>query len=165
MDATGTEKKIQLTEAALESHGEENQGITENTSGIHVESSKIENNEIQQIGCSPGAVSNSDPLQSVYYLKRFQWKGEAIQIVTQNENGPCPLLAIANVLVLTKRIMLPWMQECISATQLMEYIGDYILTAGPKVGDGRYFVYCASLTLQSWKDKQTRSHKLGNICL
>eukprot|EP00795_Rhopilema_esculentum_P012616 gene12616-3320_t len=73
-----------------------------------------------------------DQLQSLYHLKKFRWKGELIQIVTQNENGPCPLLAIANVLVLSKRIILPIMQECITATQLMEYIGDYILTVEPK---------------------------------
>ena len=75
-----------------------------------------------------------DKLESVYFLKQFKWSGENIQIVTQNENGPCPLLAIANVLVLSKRITLPPMQECITASQLMEYIGDYILTAGPRVG-------------------------------
>ena len=147
MDAIDTENKIQLTEAAHESQGEGNRKVAEKMSGIPVESSKTENNDLQQTGCSPRAVSNSDPLQSVYYLKRFQWKGEAIQIVTQNENGPCPLLAIANVLVLTKRIMLPSMQECISATQLMEYIGDYILTAGPKVVDGRSFCLLCHLSI------------------
>ena len=77
--------------------------------------------------------SKLDPSQSVYYLKRFQWRGEHIQIVTQNENGPCPLLAIANVLVLSKRISLPSVQECITGNQLMEHIGDYILSSGPQV--------------------------------
>ena len=77
--------------------------------------------------------SKFDPSQSMYYLKRFKWKGEPVQIVTQNENGPCPLLAIANVLILSNRISIPHMQEYITAHQLMEYIGDYILSSGPKV--------------------------------
>lgn len=151
MDALDTEK-IQLTETTHENQAEGKGDMAGNTSGIPLESSKIENNELQQTGCSPRAVSSSDPLQSVYYLKRFQWKGEPLQIVTQNENGPCPLLAIANVLVLTKRIVLPSMQECISATQLMEYIGDYILTAGPKVSVKLFAFMCHYyITVPSWK--------------
>ena len=74
-----------------------------------------------------------DPSQSIYCLKRFQWRGEHVQIVTQNENGPCPLLAIANVLVLSNCITLPLEQECITAGQLMEHIGDYILASRPEV--------------------------------
>ena len=77
--------------------------------------------------------SKQDPSESFYYLKRFRWKGEPVQIVTQNENGPCPLLAIANVLILSKRIAIPSIQECITANQIMEYIGDYILSSGPQV--------------------------------
>lgn len=85
----------------------------------------------QEVAKSPTA--KLDPSQSLYCLKRFQWKGEYVQIVTQNENGPCPLLAIANVLVLSKRISIPPMQECITGNQLMEYIGDYLLSSRPQV--------------------------------
>ena len=77
-------------------------------------------------------------VQSVYYLKWFSWKGHHTPIVTQNENGPCPLLAIANVLILARRIAIPREQEFISANQLMEYIGDYILSEAPKVSSYMY---------------------------
>lgn len=60
---------------------------------------------------------------SLYHLKWVNWKGEQTPIVTQNENGPCPLLAIANVLMLAGKIILPVMQQVISGKQLMEYIG------------------------------------------
>lgn len=40
------------------------------------------------------------PGQSVYHIKWIQWKEENTPIITQNENGPCPLLAILNVLLL-----------------------------------------------------------------
>lgn len=69
---------------------------------------------------------------SMYHLKWMEWKGEQTPIVTQNENGPCPLLAIANVLILSRKIVLPKMQQLISGNQLMEYIGDCILTEAPK---------------------------------
>ncbi|XP_043838756.1 ubiquitin carboxyl-terminal hydrolase MINDY-2 isoform X2 [Dromiciops gliroides] len=72
------------------------------------------------------------PGQSVYHIKWIQWKEENTPIITQNENGPCPLLAILNVLFLAWKVKLPPMMEIITAEQLMEYLGDYILDAKPK---------------------------------
>lgn len=68
-----------------------------------------------------------DPEASQYHLKWIDWKGEQTPIVTQNDNGPCPLLAIANVLILARKIILPKMQQIISGKQLMEYIGEVII--------------------------------------
>ena len=47
-------------------------------------------------------------------------------IVTQNENGPCPLLSIVNVLLLRRKLTLPEGCEVISAEQLLEYIGEFL---------------------------------------
>ncbi|KAJ8792850.1 hypothetical protein J1605_004035 [Eschrichtius robustus] len=62
------------------------------------------------------------PGQSVYHIKWIQWKEENTPIITQNENGPCPLLAILNVLLLAWKVKLPPMMEIITAEQLMEYL-------------------------------------------
>ncbi|KAG9489426.1 hypothetical protein GDO78_005415 [Eleutherodactylus coqui] len=72
------------------------------------------------------------PGQSVYHIKWIRWREQSAPIVTQNENGPCPLLAIMNVLLLALKVKLPPMMEIITAEQLMEYLGDYILEAKPK---------------------------------
>ncbi|XP_072258417.1 ubiquitin carboxyl-terminal hydrolase MINDY-2 isoform X2 [Pyxicephalus adspersus] len=89
----------------------------------------------------PGAEEDEDaseaareryPGQSVYHIKWIRWKEQSTPIVTQNENGPCPLLAIMNVLLLAWKVKLPPMMEIITAEQLMEYLGDYILEAKPK---------------------------------
>ncbi|KAM4037115.1 ubiquitin carboxyl-terminal hydrolase MINDY-2 [Anomaloglossus baeobatrachus] len=72
------------------------------------------------------------PGQPVYHIKWIRWKEQSTPIVTQNENGPCPLLAIINVLLLAWKVKLPPMMEIITAEQLMEYLGDYILEAKPK---------------------------------
>ncbi|XP_029112319.1 ubiquitin carboxyl-terminal hydrolase MINDY-2 [Scleropages formosus] len=72
------------------------------------------------------------PGQSVYHIKWIRWKEENTAIITQNENGPCPLLAIMNVLLLAWKVKMPPMMEIITAEQLMEYLGDYILDAKPK---------------------------------
>ncbi|TFK02351.1 leucine-rich repeat-containing protein 40 [Platysternon megacephalum] len=63
------------------------------------------------------------PGQSVYHIKWVRWKEENTPIITQNENGPCPLLAIMNVLLLAWKVKLPPMMEIITAEQLMEYLG------------------------------------------
>lgn len=42
-----------------------------------------------------------------YKLKHITIAGRGVPIVMQNENGPCPLLAIANVLLLRNQIRLP----------------------------------------------------------
>lgn len=41
-----------------------------------------------------------------YHIKWIDWKNERTPIVTQNENGPCPLLAIFNVLLLSRKVIL-----------------------------------------------------------
>ncbi|KAM6150120.1 ubiquitin carboxyl-terminal hydrolase MINDY-2 [Erethizon dorsatum] len=80
----------------------------------------------------PAAAKERFPGQSVYHIKWIQWKEENTPIITQNENGPCPLLAILNVLLLAWKVKLPPMMEIITAEQLMEYLGDYMLDAKPK---------------------------------
>uniref|UniRef100_H0UY76 Ubiquitin carboxyl-terminal hydrolase n=1 Tax=Cavia porcellus TaxID=10141 RepID=H0UY76_CAVPO len=80
----------------------------------------------------PAATKERFPGQSVYHIKWIQWKEENTPIITQNENGPCPLLAILNVLLLAWKVKLPPMMEIITAEQLMEYLGDYMLEAKPK---------------------------------
>ncbi|KAK0137383.1 Ubiquitin carboxyl-terminal hydrolase MINDY-2 [Merluccius polli] len=70
--------------------------------------------------------------QSIYHIKWIKWKDDNTPIITQNENGPCPLLAIMNVLLLAWKVKMPPMMEIITAEQLMEYLGDYILDSKPK---------------------------------
>jgi len=68
----------------------------------------------------------------LYHLKWIKWKGNKCPIITQNENGPCPLIALMNVLILRNRIRLPSMMEVVTANQLIEYLGDCILENVPK---------------------------------
>lgn len=76
--------------------------------------------------------SEQRALESTYQIKWIKWKGIDTPIITQNENGPCPLLAIVNVLLLQRRVNIPSSQEIVTSGQLMEYIGDCILEESPK---------------------------------
>uniref|UniRef100_A0A8C0A8U7 Ubiquitin carboxyl-terminal hydrolase n=1 Tax=Bos mutus grunniens TaxID=30521 RepID=A0A8C0A8U7_BOSMU len=62
---------------------------------------EVEEEEAQVLAAS----KERFPGQSVYHIKWIQWKEENTPIITQNENGPCPLLAILNVLLLAWKNM------------------------------------------------------------
>ncbi|XP_020797125.1 ubiquitin carboxyl-terminal hydrolase MINDY-2 [Boleophthalmus pectinirostris] len=88
-------------------------------------------NELGAEGAKPPCKDRSAG-QSIYHIKWIKWREENTPIITQNENGPCPLLAIMNVLLLAWKVKMPPMMEIITAEQLMEYLGDYILETKPK---------------------------------
>uniref|UniRef100_A0A6J0U1M0 Ubiquitin carboxyl-terminal hydrolase n=1 Tax=Pogona vitticeps TaxID=103695 RepID=A0A6J0U1M0_9SAUR len=67
-----------------------------------------------------------------YCVKWISWKGERTPIITQSENGPCPLLAIMNILFLQWKVKLPPQKEVISSEELMAHLGDCILSIKPQ---------------------------------
>lgn len=70
---------------------------------------------------------------SVYHIKWNTFDLRDVPIITQNENGPCPLLAIMNILLLKGKVKLEPGQEIITPEQIMTYLGDSILENAPKV--------------------------------
>ena len=64
---------------------------------------------------------------SSYYTKTIRHYGNELAILMQNENGPCPLLAIANVLILRGGIYIhPDIAE-ISFGDLTARMAEYML--------------------------------------
>ncbi|NXH10176.1 MINY1 hydrolase, partial [Bucco capensis] len=86
--------------------------------------------------------SPSEPHQSragdFYCVKWITWKGERTPVIMQSENGPCPLLAIMNILFLQWKASREhvWAgsaveKEVITAEELMAHLGDCILATQP----------------------------------
>lgn len=73
----------------------------------------------------------SEQNESIYHVKWVYFKKKQVPIIMQNENGPCPLLAIINVLLLQNRIKLAVQTEFITASQLMMHLGNCILENAP----------------------------------
>ena len=71
--------------------------------------------------------------QSVYHIKWVHFRGQNVATITQNENGPCPLLAIVNVLLLQRKIKMPLGIEVVAVEELVRYLADYIFENIPKV--------------------------------
>lgn len=82
---------------------------------------------------SPAAkTATNPPSDMLHHIKNIHFKDKKVGIVTQNENGPCPLVAILNVLLLRRQITLPNHSGIVAASKLMEYIGDAMLENVPK---------------------------------
>ncbi|XP_074837432.1 ubiquitin carboxyl-terminal hydrolase MINDY-1 isoform X3 [Carettochelys insculpta] len=77
-------------------------------------------------------VHEPEPEPNFYCVKWISWKGERTPIITQSENGPCPLLAIMNILFLQWKVKLSPQKEVITSDELMAHLGDCILSIKPQ---------------------------------
>ena len=71
----------------------------------------------------------------VYRLKWIPWEegDDFVPIITQNKNGPCPLIALCNVLTFKRRMRIPPGNSTIQSDELAQLLADYILSNKPKV--------------------------------
>ena len=104
-------------------------------------------------------VKGKDIDNCIYHLKWIMWHEKKTPIVTQNENGPCPLIAISNILLLRGKIILPSMMEIITAKELTDYIGDMILRNFPKVS-----TTCSSINVGTG-DESGDSVEVGRVLI
>uniref|UniRef100_A0A8C6YPX6 Ubiquitin carboxyl-terminal hydrolase n=1 Tax=Nothoprocta perdicaria TaxID=30464 RepID=A0A8C6YPX6_NOTPE len=81
---------------------------------------------------APFASREREPEPDFYCVKWITWKGERTPVITQSENGPCPLLAIMNILFLQWKVKLPPQKEVITSDELMAHLGDCILSIKPQ---------------------------------
>ncbi|KAL0962301.1 hypothetical protein UPYG_G00338300 [Umbra pygmaea] len=74
-----------------------------------------------------------EPMMPAYYfVKWITWKEKRTPIITQSENGPCPLLAIMNTLFLRWKAKLPAQTEVITTEDLMAHLGECVLCIKPR---------------------------------
>lgn len=108
---------------------------------------KTENPSLQNLLCSSASVSPCEEAMETgaskpagngatgtdyYFVKWINWKGERTPVITQSENGPCPLIAIMNILFLRWKVKLPPQKELITSEELMAHLGDCILSIQPQ---------------------------------
>ncbi|XP_072304454.1 ubiquitin carboxyl-terminal hydrolase MINDY-1 [Eucyclogobius newberryi] len=70
--------------------------------------------------------------QEVYLVKWITWKEKRTPIITQSQNGPCPLLAIMNTLFLRWKAKLPAQTEVVTTEDLMTHLGECVLSVTPR---------------------------------
>ncbi|KAJ1520102.1 hypothetical protein ONE63_004324 [Megalurothrips usitatus] len=67
-----------------------------------------------------------------YQLKWITWHDHKTPIITQNQNGPCPLIAIANILLLRGKMKLPSSASSINAEELLTHVANNIVESRPE---------------------------------
>ncbi|XP_008582676.1 PREDICTED: protein FAM63A isoform X1 [Galeopterus variegatus] len=80
----------------------------------------------------PQSPKTRQPELDFYCVKWIPWKGERTPIITQSSNGPCPLLAIMNILFLQWKVKLPPQKEVITSDELMAHLGNCLLSIKPQ---------------------------------
>ncbi|RTG85190.1 uncharacterized protein DC041_0012393 [Schistosoma bovis] len=68
---------------------------------------------------------------SIYHIKWIKFNNQTRPIITQNNNGPCPMIAIANVLLLRGTINLSNDSELISGNRLLAILSELLLSKAP----------------------------------
>jgi hypothetical protein len=68
-----------------------------------------------------------DDDNNFFRLKAIPFGQRLVPILAQNENGPCPLLAIANALLLRGSIEIHPDHPQVSYEELVTLVGDYLL--------------------------------------
>jgi hypothetical protein len=80
------------------------------------------------------APSNPQEAPLAYQLKWISWKDDVfIPVITQNRNGPCPIIALCNVLTFKRKIRIPPGNSAIHSDELAQLLADHILSAKPTV--------------------------------
>jgi hypothetical protein len=72
-----------------------------------------------------------------FQVKAIDFQGKPAHILLQDQNGPCPLLALANVLLLQRRIPLPRMgggNDCILGEDLLRTLAEYVICRSEREG-------------------------------
>eukprot|EP00930_Biecheleria_cincta_P034325 TRINITY_DN23738_c0_g1_i1.p1 TRINITY_DN23738_c0_g1~~TRINITY_DN23738_c0_g1_i1.p1 ORF type:complete len:443 (+),score=70.49 TRINITY_DN23738_c0_g1_i1:69-1397(+) len=64
---------------------------------------------------------------SIYIIQKIDFLGSPRRVLMQNENGPCPLLAACNVLLLRNQLKLPDNISAISFHALLKHLSNYML--------------------------------------
>ncbi|XP_039102225.1 ubiquitin carboxyl-terminal hydrolase MINDY-1 [Hyaena hyaena] len=139
-DADGTAREQEtVDQASLLVQGQDNlESAAPNASSSQLEPAQGAQPEVETEGaCSrlqelPQPPRARQPELDFYCVKWIPWKGERTPIITQSTNGPCPLLAIMNILFLQWKVKLSPQKEVITSDELMAHLGDCLLSIKPQ---------------------------------
>lgn len=82
---------------------------------------------------------------TIFELKEIKFLSKPVRIILQNENGPCPLLAITNVMIL--RDKLKFNNDIVTLSEIIESIGGLFLENCHKFQNSEETIIAALETL------------------
>jgi hypothetical protein len=86
------------------------------------------------------------------YSVRYLWFNDRhTAVIVQAVNGPCPLLAIANVLLLRAHIQLPPQAQHVSFEQLIDLLKVYIMHGSTThIAHGPFLIIIPGMSCMTW---------------
>lgn len=82
----------------------------------------------ERLAQSLAANQTADEVQ--WPLKDVNWRGQLVKCIMQNENGPCSLIALCNVLLLQGRLKVtPPDRPAVSYSYLSDLLADFLLSS------------------------------------
>jgi hypothetical protein len=85
--------------------------------------------------CLMSAPPSSPPVTPTYVVKRILFNGKKVPIALQNMNGPCPLLAVANILALRGHFTIHEDKSVVTPDELLAAVSDYLFDANSATSD------------------------------
>ncbi|XP_073012762.1 uncharacterized protein [Typha latifolia] len=79
--------------------------------------------------------TEGEEMETVYKMKAVQFLGRSTAIVLQNDNGPCPLLAICNVLLLKNILNLSLDASEVSLQKLLSLVAERLIDSNSNIQD------------------------------
>ena len=127
------EQTIQRSEEPMEQNGETGQSTIKRGLG----SDKSLDLPLKPAWKSQSSSTSFLPLDTpvedcIYQIKWSGFQNDAVPIVTQNRNGPCPLISLVNALLLSKRLSLSSGIEYQSGENLMSQLASRVLESVPE---------------------------------
>ncbi|XP_058105603.1 uncharacterized protein LOC131249056 isoform X2 [Magnolia sinica] len=74
-------------------------------------------------------------VEPIYKTKVVQFLGRSVPIILQNDNGPCPLIAISNVLLLRNHLNLSLDTSEVSLQKLLSLVAERLIDSNSNVQD------------------------------
>ena len=90
---------------------------------------------LPRTGAHHGPLSAGAGMGASFELKRIVFLGANVPIILQNENGPCPLIAICNVLLLRQQIKIAADIVTIDTDSLLSMLAQHIVDHNDKSTD------------------------------
>uniref|UniRef100_A0A0V0J1S2 MINDY deubiquitinase domain-containing protein n=1 Tax=Schistocephalus solidus TaxID=70667 RepID=A0A0V0J1S2_SCHSO len=100
------------------------------TKTIHRRASSSENPNSTRIPSDVAA--ESDEYDAYHQVRWITFSGRKCAVITQNKNGPCPMLALANVLLLRGTLSLPEDSEIISGERIIACLSHCLFSLTPE---------------------------------
>eukprot|EP00250_Pteridium_aquilinum_P028066 c36533_g1_i1 orf=422-2437(+) len=101
----------------------------------------------------------AEKAEIVYKTKIVQFLGRSVPIILQNDNGPCPLLAICNVLLLRNNVSLSLDIGEVASSRLLSLVAERLLDANSNIEDKTEEYACNQQ--QNISDALSRLHQLA----